>query len=78
MPHPFREHPVSDVKITVRPHGPYRVEGDVPLFDDQDNQIPTPEGRPYALCRCGLSRKKPFCDASHRESGWDGSLAKQG
>jgi CDGSH iron-sulfur domain-containing protein 3 len=68
---------VSGIKITVRAHGSYKVEGDVLLFDEQGNQIPTPEGRPYALCRCGHSKKKPFCDGSHKESGWDGSLAKK-
>ena len=68
---------MSESKITVRPNGPYKVEGDVPVFDDQGNRIPTPEGRPYALCRCGLSKNKPFCDGSHKESGWDGSLEKK-
>ena len=67
---------MSEMKIIVRPHGSYKVEGDVPLFDDQGNRIPTPEGR-YSLCRCGLSKNKPFCDTSHRESGWDGSLGKK-
>jgi CDGSH-type Zn-finger protein len=66
---------VSDIRITIRPNGSYKVEGDVPLFDDEGNRIPTPEGRPYSLCRCGRSKNKPFCDASHRDSGWDGSLA---
>lgn len=66
---------MSDMRITVRPNGSYKVEGDIPLFDDQGNRIPTPQERPYALCRCGLSKTKPFCDKSHRDSGWDGTLA---
>lgn len=65
---------MSEVRITIRENGSLKVEGDVPLFDAQGNRIPTPEGRPYALCRCGLSKRKPFCDTSHRDSGWDGAL----
>jgi CDGSH-type Zn-finger protein len=69
---------MSEIKITVRSHGSLKVEGDIPLFDEAGNQIPTPEGRPYALCRCGLSKTKPFCDRAHREGVWDPTLAKQG
>jgi CDGSH-type Zn-finger protein len=66
---------VSDVKITVRANASLKVEGDVPLFDADGNRIPTPEGRPYALCRCGHSKNKPFCDASHKDVVWDGAPA---
>lgn len=69
---------MSDIKITVRAHGSYKVEGDVPLFDEQGNRIATPEGGRYSLCRCGLSKNKPFCDGSHKAGGWDPTLAKQG
>ena len=69
---------MSEIKITVRSNGSYKVEADIPLFDEAGNQIPTPEGRPYSLCRCGLSKTKPFCDRTHREGGWDPTLAKQG
>jgi len=69
---------VSDVKITVRAQGSYKVERGILLFDEEGNQIPTPEGRPYSLCRCGLSKNKPFCDGTHREGGWDPTLAERG
>jgi CDGSH-type Zn-finger protein len=65
---------VSDAKITVRPDASLKIEGDIPLFDNDGNRIPTPEGRPYSLCRCGHSKNKPFCDRSHLEVQWDGSL----
>jgi len=65
---------VSDAKIIVRPHGSLKVEGDIPLFDSDGNRIPTPEGRPYSLCRCGHSRNKPFCDSSHKDCVWDPTL----
>jgi len=57
--------------ITIRPDGPYRVEGGVPLEG--------PDGEPYelkpaySLCRCGQSKNKPYCDASHKECGFVGT-----
>ena len=65
---------MSDAKIIVRPNGSLRIEGDIPLFDNDGNRIPTPEGRPYSLCRCGHSKNKPFCDASHKNIEWAGAL----
>ena len=65
---------MSDAKIIVRPNGSLRIEGDIPLFDNDGNRIPTPEGRPYSLCRCGHSKNKPFCDASHKNIEWYGAL----
>ena len=66
---------MSDIKITVRGTGSLKVEGDIPLFDEEGNRIPTPEGRPYSLCRCGDSKRKPFCDGSHKTCEWDPTLA---
>ena len=66
---------VSEAKIIVRATGSYKVEGGIPLFDSEGNPIDTPpDGRPYSLCRCGHSRTKPFCDASHKTCEWDSSL----
>jgi CDGSH-type Zn-finger protein len=55
--------------ITPYPDGPLLVRGDVDLR--------TPEGEPVqrnrrtvALCRCGLSAIKPFCDGTHKAAGF--------
>ena len=53
--------------ITVRNNGPYLVKG-VKVLDHNGNEIPAPEA--FALCRCGQSAKKPFCDGTHRECGF--------
>jgi CDGSH iron-sulfur domain-containing protein 3 len=66
---------MSEPRITVRGTGSLKVEGDIPLFDEAGNQIPTPEGRPYSLCRCGQSQRKPFCDGAHNSCEWDPALA---
>jgi CDGSH-type Zn-finger protein len=66
---------MADVKISVRPNGPLRVEGPFELLDPDGNAIPLPEGKTtFVLCRCGHSKTKPFCDATHREVGFDGTL----
>ena len=60
-------------KITVRQNGPLLVEGDdVTLADAAGAELPV-ERRPFALCRCGASENKPFCDGSHNRIGFDGS-----
>jgi CDGSH-type Zn-finger protein len=46
-------------------NGPYLVEGDdVTVLDWNGHAYQIP-GRPFALCRCGGSAKKPFCDGTH-------------
>jgi len=59
------------VEIKVRDDGPYRVSGPVRLVDGEGNEIAYDDSRPLALCRCGRSRTKPFCDKSHRDAGFE-------
>lgn len=54
----------SNVQITVVDKGPYLVKGKVVLVN-KDGTEETKEGN-IALCRCGLSKNKPFCDGTHR------------
>jgi CDGSH-type Zn-finger protein len=55
----------------VRDDGPYKVTGPVRLVDAEGNAFALPEGRAFALCRCGRSQTKPFCDRAHRECGFE-------
>jgi len=58
---------MSEVTIRVREHGPLVVTGSVKLVDATGNPIPIPDDKPnIALCRCGASHIKPFCDGSHK------------
>jgi CDGSH-type Zn-finger protein len=66
---------MSEVKITVSKDGSLKVEGNVSLADAEGNALPTREGKPIYLCRCGHSANKPFCDSSHRRIEFDGTLA---
>ena len=61
---------MEDVRITVRPNGPYRIQGPLTLVDVEGNEFQLPGAEVVALCRCGHSKSKPFCDGSHREVGF--------
>jgi CDGSH-type Zn-finger protein len=67
---PEEEPSMSDVKITVRPNGPYLVEGPISLVDGAGNSIETGEQKILAFCRCGGSTNKPFCDGTHSKIGF--------
>lgn len=71
--------------IKIVEGGPYLVFGNPPI--DQEIIVPNAEGAPWtyrrgqsfksptddhcALCRCGESKKKPFCDGAHKTADWD-------
>ena len=59
------------VEIKVRDNGPYKVTGPVRLIDAEGGEFELPPGEAIALCRCGQSQTKPFCDASHKTSGFE-------
>ena len=61
--------------IKVRQNGSYLVDGeDVELVDWNGQPYPLAK-RPFALCRCGHSAKKPFCDGAHKTVGFQASEA---
>jgi len=75
----------GEPKVTVCQNGPYLVTGGVPLAkqtvvaDRDGNSHEWQEGAAYpaqeryALCRCGHSKNKPFCDSTHKQIGFDGT-----
>jgi len=72
-------------RIKVSKDGPYLISGSPPLSKeiivcDQDNEplewkegAKYPDKENYALCRCGGSANKPFCDGTHNKNGFDGT-----
>jgi CDGSH-type Zn-finger protein len=57
--------------IRCRENGPLVVQGSFKLLDHHGNEFPLPADKPaVALCRCGQSKNKPFCDGSHRACGF--------
>jgi CDGSH-type Zn-finger protein len=72
-------------KIEVLKNGPYLVSGDLPLSEqwivtnEEGDSLDYREGKKYpaqaqyALCRCGQSGNKPFCDGTHKKVAFDGT-----
>ena len=60
------------ITIKIKENGPYIVEGEFRLTDMQGNEIPIKKA---ALCRCGGSTTKPFCDGTHSRIGFQGATA---
>jgi 3-phenylpropionate/trans-cinnamate dioxygenase ferredoxin subunit len=61
--------------ITVRRNGSYKVEGDDIKVVDWNGNAYTVSRLPIALCRCGASTTKPFCDGTHSRIGFDAAEA---
>lgn len=59
------------LEIRCRENGPYVIKGAVRIVDHQGNAFTIAPGKEFvALCRCGQSKKRPFCDGTHRDGGF--------
>ena len=58
-------------KITITNNGSIRIEGDFTIHDAEDKPFGLAGRTTIGLCRCGHSQNKPFCDGSHRTSGFE-------
>lgn len=62
-------------KITATKNGSYRIEGDdFELYDAAGNKYDLAGRTTIALCRCGQSGKKPFCDGTHKTCGFESEV----
>jgi CDGSH-type Zn-finger protein len=57
----------NSVKLTVNNNGSLKVEGDFIIVDAQGNEYGLGGRNLVSICRCGLSKNKPFCDGAHRD-----------
>lgn len=60
----------DETTVQVRPNGPLFVRGNVQVTDSEGKVLL--ESARVALCRCGQSEHKPFCDNTHRKVGFKG------
>ena len=67
----------EETKISTYDDGPFLVLGPVVIEDAEGNEYPT-EQETIALCRCGASVKKPFCDGTHSKIGFQAGEAALG
>jgi CDGSH-type Zn-finger protein len=62
---------MSELRIRCRLDGPLVIEGPVIIVDHLGNPFPIRTDKPtVALCRCGQSQNKPFCDGTHKKVGF--------
>ena len=65
-----QEYKMAEVSIRPKPNGPYLIEGPVDIYDTAGNKLATDDRPRIALCRCGASSNKPFCDGTHSKIGF--------
>ncbi len=58
----------EETRIEIRKDGPYIVKNCKTIVLADGTEVE--EKAMTALCRCGMSKNKPFCDGSHKENGW--------
>jgi CDGSH-type Zn-finger protein len=74
---------MGEITIKVRKNGPYKVEvpeGGLKLIDADGNEFDIKGKSDFALCRCGASANKPFCDGMHSKIGFqaaEGAVKKE-
>jgi CDGSH-type Zn-finger protein len=57
---------MATTKLVINSNGSTRIEGDFEIVDKDGNAYDLGGRTVVSLCRCGLSKNKPFCDGSHR------------
>jgi CDGSH-type Zn-finger protein len=66
---------VDQARITPYEDGPYLIRGPFELIDQEGNRIEVSR-RTIALCRCGRSKIKPFCDGMHKSTKFKASSGR--
>jgi len=61
---------MADVSIRTRENGPFLVTGLITLVDHEGNVFELGGKETVALCRCGQSKNRPFCDGAHKGCGF--------
>jgi uncharacterized Fe-S cluster protein YjdI len=62
--------PHQETIIEILPNGPMLVRGYVTMKDKEGNEVT--KGPVTALCRCGATKNKPYCDGAHMRTGFKG------
>ena len=64
----LQTHSAFGTEVRVSKNGPLLVSGGVRVLDADGNVVF--DGERAALCRCGGSSNKPFCDGTHKTNGF--------
>lgn len=65
---------MSGSRVTVVNDGPLRIEGDFGICDPLGKEFGLAGRTVISLCRCGQSENKPFCDGSHKRTGFQSQV----
>jgi len=65
---------MSKAELTPRDNGSMRISGDFAIRDVDGNIFDLGGRTEISLCRCGHSNKKPFCDGTHKEIGFQSAV----
>ncbi len=63
-------------QIQALKNGPLIVTGEIEVLDSNGQPMTPPRPR-VALCRCGQSAIKPFCDGAHNKAGFQSVCERQ-
>ena len=66
---------MSNVTVKITKNGPILITERVEVVDQATGKTLEIDKFPIALCRCGKSANKPYCDGEHSKCGFDGTLA---
>lgn len=61
---------MSEVVVQTRENGPILIKGPITLIDHQGNAYDLADQQNVALCRCTHSKRRPFCDGTHKTTGF--------
>ena len=61
---------MPEVTVKLRENGPILISGPVTLTDHLGNTYDLTGKATVALCRCGQTKNRPFCDGTHKTCGW--------
>lgn len=64
--HPITHIFMSKTKLTINDNGSVKIEGDFEIVDKHGNAYGLQGRTVLSICRCGLSKNKPFCDGAHK------------
>jgi len=62
-------------RIQCKENGPYLIKGPLEIVDPTGQVVTIGDGKTAALCRCGGSTNKPYCEGTHSRTGFQASEA---
>ena len=65
---------MTDSEILCRNNGPLRISGNFVIQDAEGGVFDLAGRTVISLCRCGLSKNKPFCDGEHKREGFQSEV----